>query len=48
MTEKRINDDRRENADRRKSIESSHSDPEKREMEYRRLDINRRKKEETD
>jgi len=38
--------DRRTNPDRRKSEDSEHTDTEKRKTEYRRLDIERRKKEE--
>ena len=44
MDDKRKGKDRRVNEDRRKGDSSSHSGPEKRDMEYRRLDIKRRKK----
>ena len=45
MEDKRSRKDRRVNPDRRKGGTSSYNGIEKRKMEYRRLEINRRKEE---
>jgi len=48
MVDKRSGNDRRINPDRRKGERSSYNGYEKREIEYRRLEISRREKEISD
>ena len=42
MADKRSGEDRRKNPDRRKGDDAAYTGPEKRETQYRRLDIERR------